>query len=83
MAAAKNEMLMDSSYFYQNPLMCVGEGAQQALLTKTITTEDQMPELVKSITVGDVQAVAKKLSSGKLSMSAVGNLKTVPYLDKL
>ena len=29
------------------------------------------------------QAVAKKLASGKLSMSAVGNLSTVPYLDTL
>lgn len=29
------------------------------------------------------QAAAKKLSSGKLSMGAVGNLSQVPYLDSL
>jgi len=38
---------------------------------------------INSVSMGDVQAVAKKLASGKLSMSAVGNLSTVPYLDTL
>jgi len=38
---------------------------------------------INTVALGDVQAVAKKLASGKLSMSAVGNLSTVPYLDTL
>jgi len=40
-------------------------------------------DALAQVTVGDVQAAAKKVSSGKLSMGAVGNLGTVPYLDTL
>jgi ubiquinol-cytochrome c reductase core subunit 2 len=40
-------------------------------------------DLVAQATLADVQAAAKKLASSKLTMSAVGNLATVPYLDAL
>ena len=30
-----------------------------------------------------LQAIAKKVAGGKLSMGAYGNLGTVPYLDQL
>jgi len=46
-------------------------------------TEKGLLDAVSQATVADVQAVAKKLSNGKFSMGAVGNLGTVPYLDTL
>jgi len=46
-------------------------------------TEKGLLDAVSQATVADVQAVAKKLSNGKFSMGAVGNLGTVPYLETL
>jgi ubiquinol-cytochrome c reductase core subunit 2 len=43
----------------------------------------KVAELIHGITVGDVQAAAKKLASAKLAMGATGNLSTTPYLDAL
>merc|ERR1719225_2142743 len=40
-------------------------------------------DAIAQVTLGDVQAAAKKVSNGKFSMAAVGNLGTVPYLDTL
>jgi predicted Zn-dependent peptidase len=48
-----------------------------------IMSEKALLDSISQITVADVQAVAKKLANGKLSMAAVGNLGTVPYLDTL
>jgi len=48
-----------------------------------LMSEKALLDAISQITVADVQAVAKKLANGKLSMAAVGNLGTVPYLDTL
>lgn len=56
---------------------------QQVLNGQEIVTGQSMADIAQGVSLGDVQAVAKRLSSGKLSMSAVGNLETVPYLDTL
>jgi hypothetical protein len=39
--------------------------------------------MVNMISASDVNAAAKKLVNGKLSMAAVGNLKNLPYLDTM
>lgn len=48
-----------------------------------LMSEKAMLDAVAQATVADVQAVAKKLAGAKLSMGAVGNLGTVPYVDTL
>jgi len=48
-----------------------------------LTSEKAVLDIIAQITVADVQAVAQKLANGKLAMAAVGNLRTVPYLDTL
>jgi len=48
-----------------------------------LMSEKAVLDIIAQITVADVQAAAKKLANGKLSMAAVGNLRTVPYLDTL
>jgi ubiquinol-cytochrome c reductase core subunit 2 len=54
-----------------------------ALYTGKVPKCGDILQAVESITVNDVQAVARKLASGKLSIAAVGNLKSVPFLDEL
>ena len=44
---------------------------------------EKLPELIGGLTTADVQAAAMKLSSASLSMGAVGNLSSVPYLESL
>jgi len=46
-------------------------------------TDKAVLDALSQVTVGDVQAAAKKVANGKFSMGAVGNLGTVPYLDTL
>lgn len=48
-----------------------------------VVQASKLPELINGVSVADVQAAAKKLSSSKLAMGATGNLSTVPYLDSL
>lgn len=48
-----------------------------------LMSEKALLDAVAQATVADVQAIAKKLASAKLSMGAVGNLGTVPYADTL
>lgn len=58
-------------------------GSHLAFGSEPNTTSSGMKNLIAAISVSDVQAAAKKLSTGKLSMGACGNLGTVPYLDSL
>jgi hypothetical protein len=55
----------------------------QVLLAGDVMQAGKVAELIHGITVGDVQAAAKKLASAKLAMGATGNLSTTPYLDAL
>jgi len=48
-----------------------------------LMSEKALLDAVAQVTLGDVQAAAKKVANGKFSMAAVGNLGTVPYLDTL
>lgn len=55
----------------------------QALFKGQVSTPASLVANVDKISASDVQSIAAKLSTGKLSMAAVGNLKTVPYIDEL
>lgn len=57
-------------------------GEQAALLGK-VYKKDELMAAVEGVTVGDVQAAARRVASGKLAVGAVGNLRSVPYLCNL
>jgi ubiquinol-cytochrome c reductase core subunit 2 len=61
---------------------CEGIG-EVALLTGKVMTAKDIQKIVESVTAGEVNAMLKKVSSGKASMGAVGNLTQLPYLDEL
>eukprot|EP00094_Tigriopus_californicus_P008221 TCALIF_07917-PA protein Name:"Similar to UQCRC2 Cytochrome b-c1 complex subunit 2, mitochondrial (Bos taurus)" AED:0.13 eAED:0.13 QI:0/0.75/0.8/0.8/1/1/5/295/424 len=83
--AAKATLLTNSlSYLESGANRLRSMGWQTAALGSTsVSGEDAFATMIQSVSVGDVQAAAKKLSSGKLSMGAAGNLSQVPYLDTL
>merc|ERR1712123_215378 len=80
-AAAKKIMLADVYTLLEDPLQQVENMGAQVLMSGDVMPVDKLPELIGGLTTADVQAAAKKLSSAKLSMGAVGNLSTVPYVD--
>jgi len=81
LTGAKKALIMSSEQCASNPAI-LGSFIGAAALSGGNISVNQAAA-INSVTMGDVQAVAKKLASGKLSMSAVGNLSTVPYLDTL
>merc|ERR1711963_65261 len=82
-AAAKKIMLADAYTLLESPLQLVENMGAQFLVSGDVMPAEKLPELIGGLTTADVQAAAKKLSSSSLSMGAVGNLSTVPYLDSL
>jgi len=82
-AAAKKNMLADVYTMLEAPLNQIENMGSQILLSGEVMPPEKVPELIAGISTADVQAAAKKLSSAKLSMGAVGNLSTVPYIDSL
>jgi len=81
--AAKKNLLTDIYTMYESPAMQIETYGSQVLLSGDIMAVERIPEVVASVSVADVQAAAKKLSSAKLSLGAVGNLSAVPYVDSL
>lgn len=81
--AAKKSLLVETLSQINNQSQMAESYGQQVLNGQEIVTGQSMADIAQGVSLGDVQAVAKRLSSGKLSMSAVGNLETVPYLDTL
>lgn len=56
---------------------------QQAILRGQVSSPAAIVNEIDKLSASDVKAVAGKLAKGKLSMAALGNLKTVPYIDEL
>jgi len=82
-AAAKRNMLADVYTMLEAPLNQIENMGSQILLSGEVMPPEKVPELIAGISAADVQAAAKKLSSAKLSLGAVGNLSTVPHIDSL
>ncbi|KAJ8682035.1 hypothetical protein QAD02_017827 [Eretmocerus hayati] len=57
--------------------------SQQALLSGKIVSPDAIAAEIDNISAADVKNVANKVAKGKLSLAAIGNLSTVPYVDQL
>jgi len=82
-AAAKKNMLADIYTLLEEPTQQVENMGAQLLVSGDVMPVDKMPELINGLSTADVQAAAKRLAGAKLSLGAVGNLSTVPYLDSL
>jgi len=82
-ARAKKNLLTDIYSIYEKSTSKVEDIGAQILLAGDVVPEEKVKDLVAGVNLADVNAAAKKLSNAKLSMAAVGNLSTVPYLDSL
>jgi len=76
--AAKNAFLVETSEASAKP-----EVLAETLANNVMSGSESASEMINMISASDVNAAAKKLVNGKLSMAAVGNLKNLPYLDTM
>jgi len=80
--AAKKVLRMDMAECMLN-----SENLVETLASHTMVGVDSssgsVADLLNTVSTSDINAAAKKLVGGKLSMSAVGNLKNLPYLEDL
>uniref|UniRef100_T1J887 Peptidase M16 N-terminal domain-containing protein n=1 Tax=Strigamia maritima TaxID=126957 RepID=T1J887_STRMM len=67
----------------ENGTDSVQELACQALHYGKVYDAAELDALIDSITPSDVNSIAKKITNGKPSMAAVGNLIDTPYLDQI
>lgn len=81
--AAKKKLTIEVSAMLEEPLLQAEDMGVSALIYGDVVPAESYAEAIKTVSVADVQAAAKRLARGKLSISAVGNLSTVPYLDSL
>jgi len=82
-AAAKKNLIADVFTVQGSSASLVEDIGTQVLLAGDVIPTEKIAELINGVGTGDVQAAAKKLASSKLSMGAVGNLSTTPYVDAL
>jgi len=82
-AKAKKNLLTDIYSIHEVSSNRVEDIGAQILLAGDVVPEEKVQDLVAGVNLADVNAAAAKLSNAKLSLAAVGNLSTVPYLDTL
>jgi len=80
LAAAKKSLVIEHS---ENKLNSLSNLEALGVQTLFGTAGEDLETLLSMTSLSDVQAVAKRITSGKLSMAAAGNLKNVPYIDTL
>uniref|UniRef100_A0A1B0CP57 Uncharacterized protein n=1 Tax=Lutzomyia longipalpis TaxID=7200 RepID=A0A1B0CP57_LUTLO len=82
-ARGKAQFRNDFLYWVENGENLAVDLGAQAALCRSVLSPAQIVAEIDAISASDVNAVAKKVASGKLSLAAVGNLATVPHVDQL
>ncbi|XP_011869527.1 PREDICTED: cytochrome b-c1 complex subunit 2, mitochondrial [Vollenhovia emeryi] len=82
-ARGKATLKAEILYAADNDAAFLENLGQQAIFKGRMYTPSNLVAEVDKITASEVKSVAGKLAGGKLSMSAIGNLCTVPYVDEL
>ncbi|KAK7081915.1 Cytochrome b-c1 complex subunit 2, mitochondrial [Halocaridina rubra] len=82
-ARAKNQVKAAILMATESSAAAIEDMGLQALLTGAYRTPTAAAAAVDSVTAGTVNAALSKALGGKLSMSAVGSMASVPYLDQM
>jgi ubiquinol-cytochrome c reductase core subunit 2 len=83
LARAKTRVASNVLLNAEDGVQMLRDLSAQTLGPSDIASPFDMAKLIQNVTSADVQTAAKKLSSGKLAMGAVGKLSSTPYLDQL
>ncbi|GAB0100242.1 cytochrome b-c1 complex subunit 2, mitochondrial [Sergentomyia squamirostris] len=73
----------DFLYYVENGENLASDIGAQAVLCGAVLSPSAIAAEIDAITAADVNAVAKKVASGKLAVAAVGNLGNVPHVHEL
>jgi ubiquinol-cytochrome c reductase core subunit 2 len=79
----KTTLKAEILYAADNDAAFLDNLGQQAIFKGRVYKPSDLIAEIDKITASDIKSVAGKFASGKLSMAAIGNLCTVPYVDDL
>lgn len=79
----KNALKAEILYAAENGSAVLEMIGQQALFKGHACTPMSLVESVEKVTLNDVKSVAQKLSSGKPSLAAIGDICSVPSVEEL
>uniref|UniRef100_A0A1L8E0N2 Putative ubiquinol cytochrome c reductase subunit qcr2 n=1 Tax=Nyssomyia neivai TaxID=330878 RepID=A0A1L8E0N2_9DIPT len=82
-ARGKAQFRNDYLYWVESGENLAVDLGAQAALCRSVLSPAQIVAEIDAVQASDVNAVAKKVASGKLSLAAVGNLATVPHVNEL
>jgi len=82
-ARGKNALKAEILYAADNDVALLENMGQQAIFKGRVYKPSDLIAEVEKITASEVKSIAGKLAGGKLSMAAIGDLCTVPYVDEL
>uniref|UniRef100_A0A182P0Z8 Ubiquinol-cytochrome c reductase core protein 2 n=1 Tax=Anopheles epiroticus TaxID=199890 RepID=A0A182P0Z8_9DIPT len=82
-ARGKASALAAAAEFTENQSTLLQQLGEESALLGQVYKKSDLLAAVNAVTTGDVQAAARKVSSSKLAIGAVGNLTSVPHLCEL
>ncbi|XP_012543569.2 cytochrome b-c1 complex subunit 2, mitochondrial [Monomorium pharaonis] len=82
-ARGKTTLKAEILYAADNDAAVLENMGQEAIFKRRVYKPSDLVAQVDKLTASEVKSVAEKLGGGKLSMGAIGNLSTVPYVDEL
>uniref|UniRef100_A0A6B2ELK0 Putative ubiquinol-cytochrome c reductase complex core protein n=1 Tax=Phlebotomus kandelakii TaxID=1109342 RepID=A0A6B2ELK0_9DIPT len=82
-ARGKAQFKSDFLYYVDSGEGLLTDIAAQAALCGAVLSPAAIVAEIDAVTSSDVNAVAKRVASGKLALGAVGNLATVPHVHEL
>jgi len=80
---SKNQLKLELLTASEDGSRAVEILGKQALLKGSVSSFGELASQIDACSSSDISAAASKISSGKLSIVAVGNLNNVPFLDEL
>lgn len=80
---AKNALKADVLQSFEQEAALLEEVGTATLNGNQLVTPDNLASAIDAITLNDVNAVAAKVTKGKVSIAAIGQVDNVPYVEDL
>lgn len=80
---AKHALKADVLQSFEREIALLEELGTASLNGNQLVTPENLASAIDSVTLSDVNSVAAKVTKGKVSIAAIGQVDTVPYVEDL